>query len=80
MSQLTRFNSNNLFNDFFGDKGSLGYFVSPLHGEGLTSNFKVDIKDADNAYVFNAELPGVNKEDLHVTVDGSIVTIAAEIK
>ena len=79
MSQLTRFN-NNLFNDFFGDKGSLGYFVSPLHGEGLSSNFKVDIKDSDNSYVFHAELPGVSKENLHVTVDGSTVTIAAEIK
>lgn len=79
MSQLTRFN-NNLFNDFFGDKGSLGYFVSPLHGENLPNNFKVDIKDSDNAYVFLAELPGVNKENLHITVDGSTVTIAAEIK
>ncbi|ADI30451.1 Hsp20/alpha crystallin family protein [Methylotenera versatilis] len=79
MSQLTRFN-NNLFNDFFGDLGSHGYFVSPLHGESLSSNFKVDIKDSDNSYVFQAELPGIRKEDLHVTVDGSTVTIAAEIK
>lgn len=79
MSQLTKFN-NNLFNDFFGDKGSLGYFVSPLHGESLPSNFKVDIKDSENAYVFQAELPGVSKEDLHITVDGSTVTIAAEVK
>lgn len=80
MSQLARFNSNNLFNDFFGDKRSLGYFVSPLHGESLSSNFKVDIKDSDSAYIFLAELPGVNKDDLHVTVDGSTVTISAEIK
>lgn len=80
MSQLTKFNTNNLFNDFFLDKGSLGYFVSPLHGESLTSNFKVDIKDSENAYVFHAELPGVSIGDLHVTVDGSTVTIAAEIK
>ena len=79
MPQLTRFN-NNLFNDFFGDKGSLGYFVSPLHGESLPNNFKVDIKDSDNSYVFQAELPGIRKEDLHVTVDGSTVTIAAEVK
>lgn len=80
MSQLTRFNNSNLLNDFFGDKGSLGYFVSPLHGESLPNNFKVDIKDSDNAYVFHAELPGVSKDDLHVTVDGSTVTIAAEVK
>ena len=79
MSQLSRFNSS-LFNDFFNDKGSLGYFVSPLHGESLSSNFKVDIKDADISYEFHAELPGVRKEDIHVTVDGSTVTLAAEIK
>jgi HSP20 family protein len=80
MSQLAKFNSNNLFNDFFGDRGSLGYFVSPLHGESLTSNFKVDINDSEKAYVFYADLPGVSKDDLHVNVDGSTVTIAAEIK
>lgn len=80
MSQLSKFSSSSLFNDFLGDRGSLGYFVSPLHGESLTSNFKVDIKDTDNTYVFHAELPGVTKDDLHVTVDGSTVTIAAEIK
>lgn len=79
MSQLTRFN-NSLLNDFFGDKSSLGYFVSPLHGDDLTRNFKVDIKDSDNAYIFHAELPGVDKDDLHISVDGSTVTIAAEIK
>lgn len=80
MSQLSKFTSNSLFNDLLGDRGSLGYFVSPLHGESLSSNFKVDIKDTDNTYVFHAELPGVSKDDLHVTVDGSTVTIAAEIK
>jgi HSP20 family protein len=79
MSQLSRFNSS-LFNDFFSDKSSLGYFVSPLHGESLSSNFKVDIRDSDTSYEFQAELPGVNKEDIHVTVDGSTVTLAAEIK
>jgi HSP20 family protein len=80
MSQLSKFSSNSLFNDFLGERGSLGYFVSPLHGESLTSNFKVDIKDSVNTYVFHAELPGVTKDDLHVTVEGSTVTIAAEIK
>ena len=79
MSQLARFN-NALLNDFFGDRRTQGYFVSPLHGEGVASSFKVDIKDTDKAYVFHAEIPGVKKEDLNLTVDGSTVTIAAEIK
>lgn len=79
MSQLARLN-NALLNEFFGDRRAQGYFVSPLHGEGITSSFKVDIKDTDKAYVFHAEIPGVKKEDLNLTVDGSTVTIAAEIK
>ena len=27
-----------------------------------------------------AEVPGVNKDDIHVTIDGNQVTIAAEVK
>jgi HSP20 family protein len=80
MPQLAKFNSNNLSNDFFGDRGSLGYFVSPLHVKSLTSNFKVDINDSEKAYVFYADLPSVSKDDLHENVDVSTVTIAAEIK
>lgn len=79
MANLSKFNDN-LFNDFFGERSPFGYFVSPLHGEGVPNDFKVDIKESDNDYVFHAEIPGVNKEDLVVTVDGNLVTIAAEIK
>ena len=69
-----------MFNDFFGDIGSLGYFVSPLHGESLPNNFKVDIKDFYRSYIFQVELLGIRNEDLHVTVEGSTVTIGAELK
>jgi HSP20 family protein len=51
-----------------------------LHGEGLPDSFKVDIKETESAYVVHAEIPGVKKEDLNVTVDAGKLTIAAEIK
>ncbi len=79
MSQLTRF-PRNLFGDLMADAPSLGYLIRPLHGEGLPSEFKVDIKENPQSYVVHAELPGVNKEDLQVTVDQGVLTIAAEVK
>ena len=78
MSQLARLNRD-LFNDFFAEPSS-GYFVRPLHGDAFADKFKVDIKETDKAYVFHAELPGVKKEDLHITIDGDRVNIGAEVK
>ena len=36
-------------------------------------------KPADG-YVVHAEIPGVNRDDIQVTIEGSQVTIAAEVK
>ena len=41
---------------------------------------KIDVKEDDKAYTVHAEIPGVKKEDIHVTVDGNQVSLAAEIK
>ncbi len=41
---------------------------------------KIDVKEDDKAYTIHAEIPGVKKEDIHVTVDGNQVSLAAEIK
>ena len=70
-----------LFDDFFRDVAP-GFYVRPLHGDGLPtpSQIKVDVTESDRAYTVQAEVPGVNKEDIHVSVDGSVVTLSAEIK
>ena len=41
---------------------------------------KVDVAEKNGAYTVTAELPGVKKEDIHVTIDGAEVTLAAEVK
>lgn len=41
---------------------------------------RMDISEADNEYLVRAEIPGVKKDDIHVTVEGNMVTISAEIK
>jgi HSP20 family protein len=70
-----------LFDDFFRDM-SPGFFVKPLHGEPLPNpgQIKIDVKESDGAYTVSAEIPGVRKEDIHVTVEGGMVTVRAEVK
>jgi HSP20 family protein len=41
---------------------------------------KVDVSEKDNAYVVHAEIPGVKRDDIQVTIEGNQVTIAAEVK
>jgi HSP20 family protein len=41
---------------------------------------KVDVTERDDAYVVHAEIPGVNRDDIQVTIEGNQVTISAEIK
>ena len=36
--------------------------------------------EADKAYIVHAEIPGVTKEEIQVTVEGNQVTISAEVK
>jgi HSP20 family protein len=71
----------NLFDDFFRDVAP-GFYVKPLHGDPLPSpaQIKVDVKETDKTYIVHAEVPGVNKEDIHVSLDGSVVTLRAEVK
>jgi HSP20 family protein len=39
-----------------------------------------DISETDKEYLIRAELPAVNKEDVHVTLDQGIITIKGERK
>ena len=41
---------------------------------------KMDVSESDGAYVINAEIPGVKKEDIKVEIDGNQVSISAETK
>ena len=41
---------------------------------------RVDVAEADRAYVVKADLPGVPKESINVDIDGNRVTIRAEVK
>ena len=77
MSDLIRRSSlDPLFDDMF-----KGFFVRPMAYESDTAvGIKLDIKEDDKAYTVHAELPGVQKEDIHVQVDGNRVSLSAEVK
>ena len=74
ISTSTRFDPfNDLVDDIF-----KGFLVRPVGYEGR--GMKVDVAEKNGAYTVTAELPGVRKEDIQVTVDGAEVTLAAEVK
>ncbi len=70
-----------LFDDFFKEI-SPGYYIRPLHGDPLPapSQIKVDVTESDKAYTVQAEMPGVGKDEIHVAIDGNVVTLQAEVK
>ena len=41
---------------------------------------KVDVAEKNGAYLVTAEIPGVKKEDIQVAVDGTQVTLTAQVK
>lgn len=70
-----------LFDDFFKDIAP-GFYVRPLHGDNLPapSQIKVDVKETEGGYTVQAEVPGVPKEDIHVAVEGNVVSLRAEVR
>lgn len=79
MVNLTRFSP---FDDTLDDLFR-GFFVRPVSFEGHPSGagtFRVDVSENDKAYVLRADLPGVKKENINVTIDGDTVAVSAEVK
>ena len=57
-----------------------GFFVRPVDfaGEKDAPVVKIDVKEQEKNYLVHAEVPGVKKEDIHVAIDGAVVSISAE--
>jgi len=41
---------------------------------------RLDMKETEKAYMIHAEMPGVTKEDIEVSIDGNLVTLRAEVR
>ena len=78
MANITRFDPFNEMDDLF-----KGLFVRPMRfdlempGE---MKVKMDVTKADDSYTIKAEMPGIKKEDIQVSIDGNQVTISGEVK
>ena len=57
-----------------------GFFQPARQLRRAVAPIKVDVTEKDDAYVVKADLPGVRKEDIQVTIDANQVTISAEVK
>lgn len=61
-----------------------GFFVRPmdLDSDGTrnlsSTAFRVDVRENENAYFVSADLPGVDKDNIRVDIDGNQLTISAE--
>ncbi len=65
-----------MFRDF-----PLGYSVAPLHGDPLPApgKIKIDVKESGDNLVVHAEMPGLDKDAIDVSVDNNVLTIRAEV-
>ncbi len=77
MANILRYNpADDSFDDLF-----RGFFMCPVRFEGEQDvQIKLDVSEDSKAYTVHAEIPGVKKEDINVTIDGGQVAISAEVK
>ena len=53
-------------------------FFRSLFGNTQNESFRVDVQDKGDAYVIEADLPGVARENIHVDLNEDVLTISAE--
>lgn len=71
--EVSRPMMNDLFNDrFFRSFFDMGDMVGP-------AGFRVDVKEQPEAYILEAELPGVKPEDVTLTAEDDVLTISADV-
>jgi len=57
-----------------------GFFQPVRATPDWSGEIRIDVHENDKAYVVQAELPGIKKEDSHVTVERNNVSISGEMK
>jgi HSP20 family protein len=67
-----------VFNTFFDDCSTRdNYFSTPTQARSTPS---ANIKESDDAFMVEMELPGRNKEDFNLNVENDILTISSEVQ
>jgi HSP20 family protein len=68
-------NINRLFDDFF-----FGSSLIPFNQNWGSFNPSIDVTETDKNYKVSAELPGLDENDIQVSLDRNILTISGEKK
>ena len=55
-------------------------FFRPVQMDKDMPQIRMDVKEDEKCYAVHADMPGVAKDDIHVTIDGNTVSISAEVK
>lgn len=74
--EIARFEPFRNFEDFFKE-----FRMMPsLRGSEPEPRIRMDMSENDKAYTVKAEIPGVKKDDIKVSIDGNQVSISAEVR
>ena len=70
----------NLFDDMFDfddfDK-EFNRMMRPLYGKHAQNMMKTDVRETDNSYVLDIDLPGFKKDEIKVELDNGYLSISA---
>jgi len=55
-------------------------FFRPVQMDKDMPQIRMDVKEDEKNYAVHADMPGIAKDDIHVTIDGNTVSISAEVK
>jgi HSP20 family protein len=61
----------NMLEDFFTDSW-------PMHRSLAADTFKIDVEDRGNEYVIDAELPGIDRQDVSIRMEDKRLTVAVK--
>ncbi len=79
MVNITRFNPlEDAFDNLF--RGVPVWLPNREPRVSAPTQFRMDVTENDNEYQVLAELPGVNKEEISITIEGNQVAVSAEVK
>ena len=67
-----------LFSDGMGDLFE-GFFRPARFADAGVNTPAIDVVEKEKAYVIKAEMPGVKKDDIEVTVHDGVLTLSAEV-
>lgn len=69
--------------DWFGiDRFFDDFFKDPFFAKvsSMATPIRADVKETDNEYIVEAEMPGVNKEDIIIDLNNEMLTLGVDIK